>query len=75
MVVRSVTERLRNRFNAAVAEVDTQDIHQVATIGVACISSDARHAREQLDKMVDQVERERLDLEVVDVLTEVVPIS
>ncbi len=64
MVVRSVVQRVRNRFNVAVAEVDTQDVHSVATLGIACVSADRRHANEMLDRVVDFIESERLDAEV-----------
>ena len=64
MVVKSVVQRVRNRFNVAVAEVDTQDTWQVATLGIVCISGDARHANEMIDKVLDFIEGERLDAEV-----------
>ena len=64
MVVRSVIERVRNRFNVAIAEVETQDVHAMATLGIACVSGDGRHANEMLDKVVDFIESERLDAEV-----------
>ncbi len=51
-VVRSLTARLRNTFNVAVAEVDDQDLWQSAVIGVACISSDGRHADEMCQKVL-----------------------
>ena len=35
-VVRSVAQRIRNKFQVAVAEVDDNEAWQVATIGVAC---------------------------------------
>lgn len=72
MVVRSVTQRVRNRFNVAIAEVETQDAWQVATLGVVCISNDARHASEMIEKVLDFVESERLDADVVDVQTELI---
>ena len=64
MVVRSVTERVRNRFNVAVAEIDTQDAHQLATLGIVCLSNDPRHSNEVLSKVIDFIESERLDAEV-----------
>ena len=48
--------RLMNQFNVAAAEVDQQDNWQRAIIGVACVSSDARHANEVLSKVVNFVE-------------------
>jgi hypothetical protein len=66
MVVRSLTTRVRNKFNVAIAEVGDLDRWQTATIGVTCVSNDARHAREQLDNVVAFVQRSRLDAELVE---------
>jgi uncharacterized protein YlxP (DUF503 family) len=65
-VVRSVTARLRNKFNVAVAEVDDNDRWQIATIGIASVSNDAAHARQMLEEAVAFVEDTRLDAELLD---------
>src|SRR3990170_1712731 len=65
-VVRSLTQRLRNKFNVAVAEVEDNDRWQIATIGVTCVSNDARHAREMLDRVVAFVQHTRLDAELLE---------
>jgi uncharacterized protein YlxP (DUF503 family) len=70
-VVRSVCQRIRNRFQAAVAEVDDNDAWQLATIGVACVANTARHCEEVLNEIVAFVESTRLDAEVLDTETEV----
>ena len=57
-VVRSVVERVRRTFNVAAAEVADQDVWQVATLGVACISSDGRHADEVCQKVLRYIEDE-----------------
>ncbi|TME26701.1 MAG: DUF503 domain-containing protein [Chloroflexi bacterium] len=64
MVVKSVAQRVRNRFNVAVAEVDTQDAWRVVTLGIVCVSDDPRHSNEMLSKVIDFIESERLDAEV-----------
>src|ERR687883_1819828 len=74
MVVKSVAQRVRNRFNVAVAEVDTQDAWHVATLGIACISDDPRHTNEVLSKVIDFIESERLDAEVGAVDMEVIAV-
>jgi uncharacterized protein YlxP (DUF503 family) len=51
-VVRSLTSRLRQSFNAAVAEVGDQDLWQSAVIGVVCVSAAARHADEMCQKIL-----------------------
>ena len=57
-VVRSVVERVRRTFNVAVAEVADQDTWQLATLGVACVSGDGRHADEVCQKVLRYIEEE-----------------
>ncbi len=71
-VVRRVSERLRNKFQLAVAEVDTLDDRSVATIAAVCVSNDARHAHAMLMKALDFVETLHLDAEITEVQTEIV---
>ena len=72
-VVQSVTKRLRNKFNVAVAEVADNDTWQIATLGITCVSNDARHAREVLDHVVAFVQQQRLDAELIESQIEVSP--
>jgi uncharacterized protein YlxP (DUF503 family) len=69
--VRSVAQRIRNKFQVAVAEVDDNDTWQIATIGVACVANTARHCDEVLSEVVAFVAQSRLDAEVMDIHTEV----
>lgn len=54
LVVRKIQDRLRARFNVAVAELDHQDLWQRAVVGVVSISSD----RKNLESVLQAVERE-----------------
>ena len=53
-VVRKIKDRLRARFNVAVAELDHQDLWQRAVLGVVSISSD----RKALETLFEAVQRE-----------------
>lgn len=55
-VVRSISRRLRNRFNLSVAEVGGQDRWQTALLGVTAAGSDAVLVRRVLDQAVDFIE-------------------
>jgi uncharacterized protein YlxP (DUF503 family) len=74
MVVKSVAQRVRNRFNVAVAEVDTQDAWQVVTLGIVCVSDDRRFSNEMLSKVIEFIEGERLDAEVGEVEMELIAV-
>jgi hypothetical protein len=43
-VVQSLKERLRHKFNVAVAEIDHQDLWQRAAVAAVTVSSDHGHA-------------------------------
>jgi len=55
-IARSLIERTRNRFNASVAEVDTQDIHRTLTVGVAVVSGNAARAKDYMDDIIRYME-------------------
>ena len=70
-VVKSLTARVRQSFNVSIAEVDSQDTWQRATIGIVCVSSDAQYAHGLLDKVIDRIERSRLDAVIADYSIEI----
>ena len=55
-VLKGLKERVRARFEVSVAEVDHQDVWQRATLAVAYVSADARHANEVVSKAMDFIE-------------------
>jgi uncharacterized protein YlxP (DUF503 family) len=66
-LLQALTTRLRNRFNVSVAEVDTQDLWQIATLGVALVAPDGLHARRSMEQVVRFIEETlRGEGEVVD---------
>ena len=65
-VCRSIIDKTRQRFNASVAEVDTQDSHQTLTVGFAVVSGDVAHAQNSLDEIIRYME-EHTDAELVEV--------
>ncbi len=71
-IARSLTDRVRNRFNVAVAEVADTDLRQRLTLGFSCVSNERGHADAMLSNLLDFVEQSRLDVEVIDVQTEIV---
>ena len=73
-LVKSVVERLRHRYNAAVSEAGDLDVLDLATIAVACLSSESAHADAQLQEIARTIENWRLDAEVVDVETEIIAV-
>jgi len=70
-VVRTIVQRLRNRFDVSVAEVGGQDTWQRAVLGLATVGIDGARARLTLERAVEFIEGlhlaevRRADVEVV----------
>ncbi len=72
-VIKSIIIQLRNRFNVSVAEVDDQELWQIATIGVCCLSNDSRYTNEVLSKVVNFITNGRFEIEMLDYQIEIMP--
>ena len=73
-VVQSIINRVRDKFNVAIAEVENGDKWQIATIGICYVSNDGRHANEVISKIIDYIVTSRLDVEVLDCQIELVSV-
>jgi len=72
-VLKSITTRVGNKFNVSVAEVDDQDLWQLATLGISCVSNDKRHANQVLSRVVDFITDSRFEIEILDYEIEILP--
>ncbi|HKP52467.1 MAG TPA: DUF503 domain-containing protein [Chloroflexia bacterium] len=54
--VRSLLAQVINSFHVSAAEVGELDSWTRAVLGVACVSNDARHANEVINKVVNFIE-------------------
>jgi len=59
-IVRRVKDRVRNRYNVAIAEVDDLDSWDCATLGFAVVGNDHADLNSRLDRIVNFIEE--LDL-------------
>jgi len=69
-VLKGLKEKVRAKFEVAVAEVDHQDTWQRATLAVACVSDDSRHANEVVSKAMNYIEG-NVDGTVIDMTVEI----
>lgn len=72
-VLKSITTRVRNKFNVSIAEVGDNDLWQVATLGICCVSNNGRQTNEVLSKVVNSVSEGRFDIEILDYDIEIIP--
>ena len=65
-LINSLSSRLRQRFNVSVAEVGDNELWQLATIGISCVSNSSRHVDEMLEKVLAHIEGRGEELEIID---------
>ena len=73
-VLRSLTTRIKSKFNVSVAEVDDQALWQLATLGICCVSNNSRHTNEVLSKVVDFIVDGHFEVEILDYEIEILPV-
>jgi len=73
-VLKSITTRVANKFNVSIAEVDDQDLWQLATLGICCLSNDKRYTNEVLSKVMNFIAGGRFDIEIINYEIEILPV-
>ena len=58
-VLKSLKDRMRRKFNVAVAEVDPQETWQRAALGVAAVGSERAYVERQLQEIVQWLRDDR----------------
>ncbi len=71
-VSKSIIERVKNRYNVSIAEVADQELWQLLTLGITCVSTSAPHANEVLSKVVDFIQQSKFDVEMLDYEIEII---
>ena len=71
-MARSLTARIRNKFNVSVAEGEDSELWQRLTLVACSVSSDASRADEVLSHVVSFIVDTRPDLELLDYDTEII---
>jgi uncharacterized protein YlxP (DUF503 family) len=74
-ILKSITTRLRSKFNISVAEVDDHELWQLATVGICCVSNNKRYTNEVLSKAVDFIVNSRFEVEILNYEIEILPVS
>ena len=70
-VIKSVIAQLINRFSVSAAEVEDNDLWQIATIGVVLVSNDKCHTNDVLTKSLAFVQNS-FDAELIDSSLEII---
>ncbi len=53
--IKSIKDRLKNKFNVSVAEIDNTDKWQRCSIGIAAVSNDHKHMDSTLNNVMNLI--------------------
>ena len=56
-ILRSLMDRLRRKFNIAIAELDFHDVWQSSTVGIVTLSNAEQHVEESLQHVLAEAHR------------------
>ncbi|MFO7815534.1 MAG: DUF503 domain-containing protein [Halanaerobiales bacterium] len=55
-IIRSLTDKCKNKFNVAIAEVDNKDLWKNSKLGLVTVNGDMRHLEKVIDKIIRFIE-------------------
>ena len=71
MVVKSITQKLKNKFNISVNEVEDQDIHQSIVIAISSICSSSSQVDSTMENIINFIEL-NTDAELINIEKDVI---
>ena len=57
-VIKALKDRIKNRFNVSIAEVDHQDLWQRTAFGIAIVSNDAKYIDTTISHVLNLIDIE-----------------
>ncbi|MBU5453829.1 MULTISPECIES: DUF503 domain-containing protein [Eubacteriales] len=69
MVIKSIMQKLKNKFNISVSEVAEQDIHQILVIGIAAVCGSSAQISSIMENIISFIE-ENCDAEITNIENE-----
>ncbi len=64
-ILQKIKDRLRNKFNISIAEVDFQDKWQRSVIGISCIYNNEKMINSTFDRIIDLLEKAKDGYEIL----------
>lgn len=65
-VLRSIKDRIRNKFNVSVAEVDANDLWQRSVIGISCVANETKIINTVFDNIISKTILNNSSVELID---------
>ncbi len=57
-ILKRIKDRIRNRFNVSLAEVENNDLWQRSTLGVAAVANQGKFVNQVLSQVIEHLQKE-----------------
>jgi uncharacterized protein YlxP (DUF503 family) len=57
-ILKGIKDRIRNRFNVSLAEVENNDLWQRTTLGVAAVANQGKFVNQVLSQVIEHLHKE-----------------
>ncbi|WP_027632661.1 DUF503 domain-containing protein [Clostridium hydrogeniformans] len=71
MVLSSLKERIKNKFNVSVAEIESQDNHKIIVLGIAAVCNETSKGDAMINSVINFIE-ENSEAFITDIETEII---
>ena len=72
-VIKPIIALVKNKYNVSIAEVEDQDLWQIATLGICFISNDSQYTDEVISKIINFINSGRFEVEIINQEIEIIP--
>ena len=73
-IVKSIVARLQNRYSVSVAEIDNNELWQIATLGISCVSNHRRRSDTIMTNVVNFIAQNYPNVELLNYKVEVISV-
>jgi uncharacterized protein YlxP (DUF503 family) len=72
-VIKPIITLIRNKYNVSIAEVEDNDLWQIATLGICFISNDSKYTDEVIASIINFINSGRFEVEIINQEVEIMP--
>jgi uncharacterized protein YlxP (DUF503 family) len=72
-VIKPIIALIKNKYNVSIAEVEDNDLWQIATLGICFISNNAKYTDEVITSIINFISSGRFEVEIINQEVEIIP--
>ncbi|NLL90400.1 MAG: DUF503 domain-containing protein [Dehalococcoidales bacterium] len=72
-VIKPIIALIKNKYNVSIAEVENNDLWQIATLGICFISNDSKYTDEVITSIINFISSGRFEVEIISQEVEIIP--